>query len=90
MEIHPSVVLLEPVLQNLIDTDQMIIFRYVQKLITTTIVMSFCIKLCESSLRVLHSFYINIYMFIHPFSKMLKFGNIYKIYVPFVFPLKRC
>ena len=32
MEIHPSVVLLEPVLRNLIDTDQMIIFRYVENL----------------------------------------------------------
>ena len=65
----------------------MIIFRYVQKLITTTIVVILH-QIIESSLRVLHSFYINIYMFIHPFSKMLKFGNIYKIYVPFVFPLK--
>ena len=47
MEIHPSVVLLEPVLRNLIDTDQMIIFRYVENLMPhlQQLIMSFCIKL---------------------------------------------
>ena len=85
MEIHSSVVLLEPVLRNLMNTDQTLLLRYVENLLPHLQLLSYFASNCRK-LTVRAAFFLYKYVFIHLFSKMLQFENM----ILFVFSLKRC
>ena len=89
MEIHSSVVLLEPVLQNLMNTDQTLLLRYVENLLPRLQLLSYFASNCRK-LTVSAAFFLYKYVFIihiyTPILKMLQFENM----ILFVFSLKRC
>ena len=73
MEIHSSVVLLEPVLRNLMNTDQTLLLRYVENLLPCLQLLSYfasnCRKLTVSAAFFLYKYVFIIHIYIPIFEK---------------------
>ena len=73
MEIHSSVVLLEPVLRNLMNTDQTLLLRYVENLLPRLQLLSYfasnCRKLTVSAVFFLYKYVFIIHIYTPIFEK---------------------